>query len=377
LKDVFENEQYTGFRVFSDQKCFIFTHPCRLLLLHHKTPIMRQRLSPDAYISGILSRDRMMLGRAITVIESNLPEDRMLASLILKSLLAHTGKSFRIGITGVPGVGKSTFIETLGTFITAQDKNVAVLTIDPSSKRSRGSILADKTRMEKLSHNPKAFIRPSASGRSIGGVAQSTREAILLCEAAGFDIIIVETVGVGQSETLVKGMTDFFLLLMLAGAGDELQGIKRGIMEMADVIAINKADGLNVGNAQRATQDYRNALHLFPKPASGFEARVVTCSASYGTGIEVIWEILMEYQQAIRNNGFLEQNRMNQNKDWMHEAVRHTLENSFYSAPSVRKKIKALEQAVAEGKELPFDAAEKLLSYFFKSRDASDSLGSG
>jgi LAO/AO transport system kinase len=265
----------------------------------------------------------------------------------------------------VPGVGKSTFIETLGTYITTQNKKVAVLTIDPSSKKSGGSILADKTRMEKLSQNPKAFIRPSASNLFTGGVARSTRETILLCEAAGFDVIIIETVGVGQSETLVKSMTDFFLLLMLAGAGDELQGIKRGIMEMADAIAINKADGNNLIPAQNAAQEYQNALHLFPKSESGAPTKVVTCSATHQTGIDTIWKILLEYERFTRRNGFLEQNRKTQNRDWMHDSIKQALENQFYKSPLVRKRIKLMEKAVETETTLPMDAADELLRLFF------------
>ena len=326
---------------------------------------MRQRLSADTYSAGILSGDRMMLSRAITVIESYLPEDRILAGNILKAILPHTGQSFRIGITGVPGVGKSTFIETLGNYVIDLNKKVAVLTIDPSSKKSGGSILADKTRMEKLSRSPGAFIRPSASNSFAGGVARNTRESILLCEAAGYDIIIVETVGVGQSETMVKGMTDFFLLLMLSGAGDELQGIKRGIMEMADAIAINKADGDNMLHAENAAQEYRNALHLFPASASGFQQKVVTCSAKHQTGIDTIWEVLADYQQYIRGNGFFERNRKSQNKDWMHDSIRYALESEFYKSQLIRRKIKTLEKAVEAGTELPLDAAEELLRLFF------------
>ncbi|REA59294.1 methylmalonyl Co-A mutase-associated GTPase MeaB [Dyadobacter luteus] len=326
---------------------------------------MRQRLSADTYSAGILSGDRVMLSRAITVIESHLPEDRILAGNILKAILPHTGQSFRIGITGVPGVGKSTFIETLGNYVIDRNKKVAVLTIDPSSKKSGGSILADKTRMEKLSRSPGAFIRPSASNSFTGGVARNTRESILLCEAAAYDIIIVETVGVGQSETMVKGMTDFFLLLMLSGAGDELQGIKRGIMEMADAIAINKADGDNMLHAENAAQEYRNALHLFPASASGFQQKVVTCSAKHQTGIDTIWEVLADYQQCIRGNGFFERNRKSQNKDWMHDSIRYALESEFYKSQLIRRKIKTLEKAVEAGTELPLDAAEELLRLFF------------
>ncbi|WP_221394830.1 methylmalonyl Co-A mutase-associated GTPase MeaB [Dyadobacter sp. NIV53] len=299
---------------------------------------MRQRLSIDDYTNGIFSGDRFVLSRAITIIESRLSQDRNLAKLILKNILPNTGNSLRIGITGIPGVGKSTFIEALGKHITSLGKQVAVLTIDPSSKKSGGSILGDKTRMERLAHDPLAYIRPSATNLSLGGVARNTRETVLLCEAAGFEVIIVETVGVGQSETLVKGMTDFFLLLMLAGAGDELQGIKKGIMEMADAVAINKADGLNKMATDLAVHEYKNALHLFPKSDSGYIPQVISCSAMENTGITNIWEIINDYQQTTKQNGFFEKNRRLQNLDWMYEHIRQTLETMFYEKPAVRKK---------------------------------------
>ena len=325
---------------------------------------MRQRLSIEDYTQGIISGDRIVLSRAITIIESKLPHDRNIAKLILQNILVNTGNSIRIGITGVPGVGKSTFIEVLGKYITSLGKRVAVLTIDPSSKKSGGSILGDKTRMEKLAHDPLAYIRPSASNLSLGGVARNTRETMLLCEAAGFEVIIVETVGVGQSETLVKGMTDFFLLLMLAGAGDELQGIKKGIIEMADVIAINKADQQNKTAAKLAMQDYKNALHLFPKSESGYDPEVISCSALENTGITDIWEMVNNYQEITLKNGFWEKNRQRQNLDWMHDYIRQTLETMFYEKPAVKKKIAAMEEAVTNGRELPVAAAEGLLNLF-------------
>ena len=325
---------------------------------------MRQRLSIENYTQGIISGDRIVLSRAITIIESKLPQDRNIAKLILKNILGNTGNSIRIGITGVPGVGKSTFIEVLGKYITSLGKRVAVLTIDPSSKKSGGSILGDKTRMEKLAHDPLAYIRPSASNLSLGGVARNTRETMLLCEAAGFEVIIVETVGVGQSETLVKGMTDFFLLLMLAGAGDELQGIKKGIIEMADVIAINKADQQNKAAANLAMQEYKNALHLFPKSESGYDPEVISCSALENTGITDIWEMVNNYQEITLKNGFWEKNRQRQNLDWMHDYIRQTLETMFYEKAAVKKKIAATEEAVSNGRELPIVAAEGLLNLF-------------
>jgi LAO/AO transport system kinase len=326
--------------------------------------VIRQRLSVAEYTQGILAGDRTMLGRAITVIESKLAEDKVMATEILQSVLLMTGKALRIGITGVPGVGKSTFIETLGQYLISLGQRVAVLAIDPSSKKSGGSILGDKTRMENLAHNPHAFIRPSATGLSLGGVARSTRETMLLCEAAGYDIILIETVGVGQSETLVKGMTDFFLLLMLAGAGDELQGIKRGIMEMVDAIAINKADGTNQQPAALAVNEYQNALHHLPEPASGFTPKVVACSAMEGSGIDAIWKIIQEYNALTRQNGFFAKNRQFQNVDWLHEHIRESLEDQFYRNAMVREKLSGSEEDVREGKVLPMTAAQELINLF-------------
>ncbi|GLU50993.1 methylmalonyl Co-A mutase-associated GTPase MeaB [Dyadobacter frigoris] len=327
---------------------------------------MRQRLSVEAYTKGVLSGDTIILSRAITLIESKLKNDKLLAKAVLENILPYTGKAMRVGITGVPGVGKSTFIEAFGKHITSLKKKVAVLTVDPSSKKTGGSILADKTRMEELSRDPLAFIRPSASGLSLGGVARSTRETMLLCEAAGYEVIIIETVGVGQSETLVKGMSDFFLLLMLAGAGDELQGIKKGIMEMADAVAINKADGANKISAELAVTEYQNALHLFPKSDSDFITKVVTCSALEGTGIASLWELITEYQQSTIQNGYFEKNRQAQNLEWMHNYIRQLLEGLFYENTIVKKAIVMSEKSVKEGNELPVPAAELLLDLFMK-----------
>jgi len=327
---------------------------------------MRQRLTVDAYSKGIHSGDRIILSLAITLVESKLKNDRLLAAKLLENILPATGKSLRIGITGVPGVGKSTFIEVLGKYLTSQHKKIAVLTIDPSSKKSGGSILADKTRMEELSHDPLAYIRPSASGLSLGGVARNTRETMLLCEAAGYEIIIIETVGVGQSETLVRGMSDFFLLLMLAGAGDELQGIKKGIMEMADALAINKADGENKTAARQAAREYQNALHLFSKPDSGFTTPVVTCSATEETGIAELWEVILAYHKLTLENGFFEKNRQNQNLEWMHDYIRRALGDQFYESTAMKQTIKNTEKLVSGGKELPMTAAQKLLEIFMK-----------
>lgn len=327
---------------------------------------MRPRLTVDSYVAGILNRNRVVLSQAITLIESRLPADRILAQQVLEHILPHTGNSLRIGITGVPGVGKSTFIEAFGQYITSLGKTIAVLTVDPSSQRSGGSILGDKTRMDTLSHNPLAYIRPTAAGGSLGGVAHRTREAMLLCEAAGFDLILIETVGVGQSETLVRSMTDFFLLLMLAGAGDELQGIKKGIMEMADAIAITKADGTNRAVAERAVSEYRNALHLFPAAESGWIAPVLTCSAQENTGIVELWDMIQRYESQTRHNGFFGINRQNQNLDWLKSYVRHELEERFLNHPQIREQWLSIQHTVQQGRELPVAAAERLLNLFFK-----------
>lgn len=323
------------------------------------------RLSTKEYTEGILKSDRVILSRAITLVESNLATDIALAQELLEAIIPYSGRSIRIGITGVPGVGKSTFIESFGEYITRQEKKLAVLTIDPSSQLNKGSILGDKTRMESLSRNPNAFIRPSASGTTLGGVSGKTREVMLLCEAAGYDVIFIETVGVGQSETLVHGMVDFFLLLMLAGAGDELQGIKKGIMEMADAVVINKADGENIKAAQRAKVEYQNALHLFPSSDSGWIPEVKTCSALQGEGLSAIWEMIEKYVYQAKASGFFESNRKEQNLQWMKENIHSLLEQEFYTHPQVRKELPTIEKAVQSG-ELPTLNAARILLQKFK-----------
>jgi LAO/AO transport system kinase len=322
----------------------------------------KRRFSATEYTEKILAGDRFMLSRAITLTESNLPSDAELANEVMERLIQHTGNSIRIGITGVPGVGKSTFIEVFGQEITARGKKVAVLAIDPSSQRSRGSIMGDKTRMEALSRDPNAFIRPSCTGDTLGGVARKTREAMLLCEAAGFEVILVETVGVGQSEITVKGMVDFFLLLMLAGAGDELQGIKKGIMEMADAIAITKADGENYLKARQAKAEYKNALHLFRSEPSGWTPRVLICSAVERSNISTLYSLTTEFQEKMKQNGWLQKNRMTQHLDWMHETVRETLISQFYAREEVQAKRKQIEQQVQEGRLPAYSAARMLLN---------------
>ncbi|PVY41917.1 methylmalonyl Co-A mutase-associated GTPase MeaB [Pontibacter virosus] len=323
---------------------------------------MAKRFSADKYVEGILAGDRVMLSRAITLVESRLASDLDLAQDVINQVLPHAGKSVRIGITGVPGVGKSTFIESFGNYlIQEQGKKLAVLAIDPTSQRTGGSILGDKTRMESLSVNPQAFIRPSPAGKSLGGVTRSTRESIILCEAAGFDAIIVETVGVGQSETAVHAMVDFFLLLMLAGAGDELQGIKRGIMEMADAIAITKADGENAMKAKAARAEYKNALHLYPMAASGWLPKVSVCSAVEQTGLDTIWQTIAAYLELTHQSGFFEKKRHSQNLQWMYEAIRQGLEDSFYAHQQVKDQLPGIADEVKEGKKSAFAAATELL----------------
>jgi LAO/AO transport system kinase len=289
-----------------------------------------------------------------------------MAREIIEKCLPYAGKSIRIGITGVPGVGKSTFIEALGSQITESDHKLAVLAVDPTSERSGGSILGDKTRMEKLSANEKAFIRPSPSGDSLGGVARKTRETVILCEAAGFDTIFIETVGVGQSETSVHSMVDFFLLLMLAGAGDELQGIKRGIMEMADAIAITKADGSNLEKSKLAKRQYENALHLFPPSESGWIPKVLTCSALNDTGIDDVWATIYQYVHFAKQNGYFKKKRNNQAKYWMYETINQIIKDSFYNEKDIKDNLSDFERSVLSGEMSSFYAARKLLDIYYK-----------
>lgn len=326
----------------------------------------KKELSVKEYVSGLADGNISILGRVITLVESTRLDHQMLAQDILEQYMPNTGKSVRIGITGVPGVGKSTFIESFGKLITSLGKKVAVLAIDPSSEQGRGSILGDKTRMEALSIDPLAFIRPSPNAGSLGGVARKTRESILLCEAAGYDVIIVETVGVGQSETAVHSMVDFFLLLMLAGAGDELQGIKRGIMEMADVLTITKADGDNINKSKMAVGDYKRAIHLFPAKTNNWIPKVLTCSAYEKTGIEEIWETISSFVNHCKCNNTFEENRKKQAQFWLHESIQEQLGTYFYQKPEVKKLLPKLEKEVVEGKLSPFIAANQLIDLFKK-----------
>lgn len=326
----------------------------------------KSTLTIEEYMDGILSGNTVILSKAITLIESSLPEHRVMAREIITRCqnLQKEGTSMRIGITGVPGAGKSTFIESFGALVADKGHKLAVLAIDPSSEKSKGSILGDKTRMETLCNNPKVFIRPSPSAGSLGGVARKTRETILLCEAAGYDVVFIETVGVGQSETAVHSMSDFFLLLMLSGAGDDLQGIKRGIMEMSDLIAITKADGLNVDKANLARALYANALHLFPPTESGWVPTALTSSAIENKGLTEIWDKIEEYFSLVRGNGYYQRRRREQARFWMYESINESLKEMFYENPSIEKILPEYEESVLEGKMDSFAAAGELIERF-------------
>lgn len=324
----------------------------------------REKVSFEQYMEGILNSDITVLSQAITLIESSLPDHQEAASKLVESCLPHSGKSIRIGITGVPGVGKSSFIERFGKIFADEGRKLAVLAVDPSSERTKGSILGDKTRMEELSANPLVFIRPSPSGGSLGGVAKKTRESIILCEAAGFDAVIVETVGVGQSETAVHSMVDFFLLLMLAGAGDELQGIKRGIMEMADMIAITKYDGDNIMAADIARGQYKSAMHLYPPGPSGWIPVVKACSSKTGQGLDEIYKIISEYYDMTVGSGFFQQKRREQALYWMYESINSQLKEGFYTDSNISPELEKIRNDVKDGKISSFLAARRLLDIY-------------
>lgn len=311
---------------------------------------------------GLLSGDIPSLSRAITLIESNSDKHAHIARELIENCLPYSGKSVRIGITGVPGAGKSTFIESLGTMLTKMGEKVAVLAVDPSSTISKGSILGDKTRMQELVKEKNAFIRPSPAGHSLGGVARKTRETIILCEAADYTTLLIETVGVGQSETAVHGMVDFFLLLQLAGAGDELQGIKRGIMEMADAIAINKADGQNLQPANLAKVEFSRALHLYPPKKNGWIPKVLSCSATEKKGISDIWELIRTFVDENKRSGYFYTNRNEQNKYWLIQSIEDQLNQQFYLNKKVKIHLEEITQLVIQGNMSPFTAAEKLLA---------------
>ena len=324
--------------------------------------------SVDEYMEGIQRGDTTVLSQAITLVESSLPGHRAVAQQIIQrcQAISNEKETMRIGITGVPGAGKSTFIEAFGSYLTSEGHRLAVLAIDPSSEKSKGSILGDKTRTETLCHDPNAFIRPSPSAGSLGGVARKTRETILLCEAAGFDVVFIETVGVGQSETAVHSMSDFFLLLMLSGAGDDLQGIKRGIMEMSDLIAITKADGTNVENAQMARALYANALHLFPPTESGWVPTAVTSSAVTKEGLPEILKKIEEYFALVKGNGFYRKKRREQARYWMYESINESLKNMFYEDERIERLIPEYEDAVLRGDLESFSAASELIDKYQK-----------
>ena len=323
--------------------------------------LRKQEISTDTLTQGIFEGNKALLAKAITLLESTNPVHFEKANTVIEKCLTRPNSSIRLGITGVPGVGKSSFIEALGTLLTSKGKKVAVLAVDPTSSLSKGSILGDKTRMQSLSKDPNAFIRPSPSGSSLGGVAQKTRESIILCEAAGYDVILVETVGVGQSEIAVHSMVDFFLLLKLSGAGDELQGIKRGIMEMADAIAINKADGDNLERAKLAATEFSRALHLYPPKANGWVPKVFKCSATENKGIQEIWNMIEDFVEQNRENGHFIKNRQLQNRNWFLQTVDEQIKQFFHQKESFNKAQKKMLKAIDEHKISPFYAAKVLL----------------
>lgn len=333
---------------------------------YRKGKVKKRAYTVDEYVEGILRGDRVMLSQAVTLVESARADHQEMAQAIIEKCLPHTGRSIRVGITGVPGAGKSSSIEAFGMHLIGTGKKLAVLAIDPSSERSKGSILGDKTRMEQLAVHPDAFIRPSPSAGSLGGVARKTRETIVLCEAAGFDTIFVETVGVGQSETAVHSMVDFFLLIQITGGGDELQGIKRGIMEMADGIVINKADGDNIPKAQVTQTQYRNALHLFPLSDSGWKPPVLTYSAMTGNGVAGVMEMVYEYMAFTKQNGYFNHKRALQARYWMYESINEQLRNHFYHNKHIQALLEKKEAQVLNDEISSFAAAQALLDDYFK-----------
>lgn len=355
-----ENDpRYQGLKVNSGVKSAPVINP-------YFTPRKRRDLSVDDYVKGILNGDRTLLARAVTLVESTRPDHRAKALEVIEKCLPYSGKSNRIGITGVPGAGKSTSIDAFGLHVLEKGHKLAVLAIDPSSERSKGSILGDKTRMNELSRKEDAFIRPSPTAGSLGGVARKTRETIILCEAAGFDTIFVETVGVGQSETAVHSMVDFFLLIQLAGTGDDLQGIKRGIMEMCDGIVINKADGANIRPAELAASHFRNALHLFPPAESGWTPQVLTYSGYYSLNIDKVWQMVEDFLAFTKQNGYFEYNRNRQAKYWMYESINEALKSAFYQDPKIQQELPIIEQSVLNNQISSFRASKMLLEHFFR-----------
>ena len=355
-------EQYKGLRVETSPTSPGSVNP----YLNFRTKRRKPELTVDQYVEGILAGDVTILSRAVTLLESTRPEHEQLAQQVIARCLPHAGKSVRIGISGVPGAGKSTSIDEFGLHVLERTGGkLAVLAIDPTSERTGGSILGDKTRMEKLSVHPKSFIRPSPSGGSLGGVARKTRETIVLCEAAGYNTIFVETVGVGQSETACHSMVDFFLVLQVPGTGDELQGIKRGIMEMADGIALNKCDGDNVERCKLAAAYYKNALHLFPTPPSGWTTQVYMYSGLFGYGIKELWDSIYEYIDFVKHNGYFEERRNNQNLYWLHETIEQAIHSRFYNDPRVIAALQQAEDDVRAARQTSFRAAENVLNTYF------------
>ncbi len=330
--------------------------------------VRRKNLTIEQHVNGVLAGDRVILARTITLIESNARHHLETAQEVLQKILPNTGKAIRVGITGVPGAGKSTFIDTLGCLLCDKGHKVAVLAVDPSSSLSRGSIMGDKTRMEKLSQQKNCFIRPSPSGGALGGVNRKTRETMLVCEASGFDVILVETVGVGQSEAMVSTMVDFFLLLTLTGAGDELQNFKKGVIEMADSILINKADGDNKVQAQRAMQEFNMALHYLKPVKAGWDTKAHRCSALTGSGIEEIWDVVQEFKVKMQENGDFYSRRKEQSLSWLHEMAMEQVKSKFYEHPAVLQALPGLEQKITEGTIPVTSAVDTLLQLFYKKR---------
>jgi LAO/AO transport system kinase len=329
----------------------------------------KRRLPLDHYVQGVLAGNRAVLSRAITLVESSLEEDVLLSEKLIEQILPYTGCSLRVGVTGVPGVGKSTFIGSIGNLILDSGRSLAVLAIDPSSQKTHGSILGDKTRMERLTRNQRVYIRPSPTGKSLGGVAAKTRETMLLCEAAGFDTVIIETVGVGQSETAVKNMVDFFLLLLITGAGDELQGIKKGIMEMADLLVINKADGDNLGRAAKTQKELKKVLHYFPEPEKDWAPSVMICSAHTLDGLKEIWSLILDYVEKMTSNGFLSNNRKDQQLHWMEEHIEYLLRQRFYSHSGILWELGEARLKVKEGEVAATSMARNLVRRFFNEKE--------